>query len=221
MAVAVVAVLIALGAPSYAAQVVRSVLFAKKAGNAQRVDGLRAFKKPHPNALLALDSRGRFPASVSPAGTTGAQGPRGLTGPQGAQGLQGPKGDRGFPGSPGSALADSVIVFEPPDEGGQAVWRIDDSLSKGLDNDVNFTWPAGTHGVFCLHDLSFTVKNAVATPGPFGSAPFFVQVDVARPGHAVDASCPAGSAAAIYVTDSTGAREDPPDPTDTIYFELN
>jgi hypothetical protein len=221
MVVAVVAVLIALGAPSYAAQAVRSVLFAKKAGNSQRVDGLRAFKKPHSNALLALDSRGRFPASVVPAGATGPQGPRGLTGPQGAQGLQGPKGDRGFPGDPGSARADSVIVFEPPDEGGPAVWRIDDSLSKGLDNDVNFTKPAGTKGVFCLHNLSFAANNAVATPGPFGSAPFFVQVDVARPGHAVDASCPAGSTAAIYVTDSSGTSIDPPTSTDTIYFELN
>jgi hypothetical protein len=211
MVVAFLAVLIALGAPGYAAQSVRSVFFAAQAGNAKKVDGLRASKRPHPNQLLALNSHAKFPASV------------GLAGPRGLQGLPGPQGDRGNAGAPGSALAYSVILFKPPDEGGPPVWRIDDSLSKRLDNDVNLG--AAGHpvaGVFCFHDLPFTVANVSATPGAFGSSgPFLVQVDAPHPGHSVNPNCPPTTGAAVYVTDPTGTLEDPKDTSDTIYFTFN
>src|SRR5437588_11985821 len=126
MVLAVLALLIALGAPGYAAQTVQSVLFAKRAGNANKVDGLKASRKPHPNRLLALDSHGRFPASVV---GTGSPGPQDLPGPRGAAGPQGPQGDHGTAGAPGSALAYSTIPYAPPDEGGSPVWRIDDKFS--------------------------------------------------------------------------------------------
>jgi hypothetical protein len=227
--IATAALLVALGAPGYAAQSLQSVLFAQRAGNANKVDGLRASRKPRRNTLLALDSHGKFPASVGLAGPRGSQGPQGIQGargPQGIQGvrgLQGLQGDRGNPGAPGSALAYSTILSEPPDEGGQAVWRIDDVLSKKLDNDVNLG-DAGhpAPGVFCFHDLTFTVQNVVATPGRFGAhGPFSVQVDAPRKNHSFNASCPADTGAAVYISDPNGALEDPPDSTDTIYFELN
>jgi hypothetical protein len=128
---------------------------------------------------------------------------------------------RGATGAPGSALAYSTIVYEPPDEGGPAVWRIDDELSKQLDNDINFSHPAA--GVFCLSNLGITVANVVATPGRFGSSgPFEVQADAPRPGHSFNAACPAHTGAAIYTSDpSTNSLEDPPDPSDTIYFTIN
>jgi hypothetical protein len=215
--VATVALLIALGAPGYAAQQLQ-VLFAKRAGNATKVDGLKASKKPRANTLLALDSHAKFPGSVVPAGP---QGPRGDTGPQGPQGPQGLQGIRGSIGAPGSALAYSTILFEPPDEGGPPQWRIDDDLSKNLDNDINFK--RGANGVFCLYRLGFTVGNIVATPGPFGaSGPFQIEVDTPRSGHSVNAACPAGTGAAIYTMLPGGETpHDPPDPSDTIYFELN
>ncbi len=221
MVVAVVAVLIAMGAPGYAAQSIKSVLFAARAGNAEKVDGLRASRKPRPNGLLALNSHGKFPKSVGAIGPQGPRGPLGLRGPQGLQGIQGAQGDRGNPGAPGSALAYSIILKAPPDEGGPAEWRIDDSLSHRLDNDVNFAHPKA--GVYCLHDLAFAVANAVATPGRFGpKGPFEVQVDTTHPGHSVDASCPTNTAAAIYVSDpATNQLEDPPDDSDTIYFMFN
>jgi hypothetical protein len=209
MVVAVVAVLIALGAPSYAAQLVQSVFYAQRAGNAKRVDGLKASTKPRPNTLLALNSHGKFPASV------------GLAGPPGPQGATGPQGDRGEPGAPGSALAYSVILYEENDEGTATEWRIDDTLSKHLDNDVNFSHPGS--GVFCLHGLPFTVGNIVATPGPFAAGtPFDVQVDMARPGHSLDGvgNCPANTGAIVYTTDSSGKLADP-NTSDTIFFELN
>src|SRR5947209_5160363 len=131
MLVAVIAVVISLTAPGYAAQLVRTVFFAKKAGNAVKVDGLRASKTPRPNTLLALDSQGELPSSV---GAVGPRGLQGVQGPQGARGLQGLQGDRGNVGAPGSALAYSMILFEPPDSGGPAQWRIDDNFSKQLDN---------------------------------------------------------------------------------------
>ena len=206
MVVAVVALLVALAGPGYAA--LQSVVFAARAGNAEKVDGLKASKRPHGNEIVALDSHGRLPASV------GAVGPQGVPGPQGAP---------GSPGAAGTALAYSTILYEPPDAGGPPEWRIDDTLSKKLDNDVNFAHPAP--GVFCIHDLPsyITVMNAVATPGAFGpSGPFLTQVDVPRTGHSVNSSCPANTAAAIYVTKPDGtALEDPPGASDTIYFELS
>jgi Collagen triple helix repeat (20 copies) len=225
--IATAALLIALGAPGYAAQSVQSVLFAKKSGNAKKVDGIKASRTPHKNQLLALDSHGKFPASVGavgPAGPQGIQGQRGPQGIQGVQGIQGLQGIRGNPGAPGSALAYSVILHEPPDEGGPATWRIDDVLSKKLDNDVNLGdsgHPAP--GVFCFHDLTYSVSNLVATPGRFGQhGAFVVQVDMPYQGHTVNASCPAATAAAVYVSDpATNSLEDPPDTTDTIFFEFN
>jgi hypothetical protein len=220
MLVAMVAVVISLTAPGYAAQLVRTVFFAKKAGNAQKVDGLRASKTPRPNTLLALDSQGKFPSSV---GAVGPRGPQGLQGPQGVQGPQGSPGPRGFTGTPGSARAYSVILWGVPDGGGPATWRIDDGISKALDNDLNLDdvgHPAS--GVFCFHDLTFGVTNVVATPGPFvGGTPFLVQVDAPRPGHVLDARCPPKTGAVIYTTDMSGAVTDPPDHSDTVYFEFN
>lgn len=227
MVVALVALLIALGAPGYAAQSVGSVLFAAKAGNANKVDGLKASKKPHRNQLLALDSHGKFPASVGLTGPRGPQGPQGIQGTQGVQGIQGAQGLQGIKGNagdPGSALAYSVILNAPPDEGGAPHWRLNDTLSKKLDDDVNLGdsgHPAP--GVFCFHDLPFTVTNIVATAGRFGvHGPFSVQVDAPRPGHSFDASCPAKTGAAVYVSDpATNQLEDPPDTSDVIYFTLN
>jgi hypothetical protein len=224
LVIAMLALLIALGAPGYAAQSLQSVLFAKRAGNANKVDGFSASKKPRKNTLLALDSHGKLPASVGAVGPRGAQGAQGLQGPQGLQGIQGIQGNpgpRGQVGAPGSALAYSTILYEPPDEGGPPEWRIDDELSKQLDNDVNFSHPAA--GVFCMYNLGLTVANVVATPGRFGAAgPFDVQADAPRDGHSFNASCPAHTAAAIYTSDpATGALEDPPDTSDTIYFTIN
>jgi hypothetical protein len=217
MLVAIVAVVISLTAPGYAAQLVRTVFFAKKAGNAQKVDGLRASKTPRPNTLLALDSQGKLPSSV---GAVGPRGPQGVQGPHGVQGPQGVQGLRGAAGAPGSALADGVIVYSPPD--GPSPWGTDDAYSKNIDNSANFIRKAA--GVYCVYGLPFNVMNAVATPGPFGGkGAFLVQTDVPRFGHAVDARCPTNTTnAIIYVTDPTGMTlEDPPDSTDTIFFSLN
>ena len=88
LVVATIALFVALGGPGYAAGVVKKVAFAKTAGNAKKVGGLRASKTPKANTLLALDANRHFPLSVFPAGT---------------QGPQGPKGDKGDKGDPGEA----------------------------------------------------------------------------------------------------------------------
>jgi len=102
------AVFIALGGSALAAGVVP---FAKRAGNAKKVDGLSASEKPKPGQLLALDKRATFPRSVFPselsqpvetAGSPGPQGPVGPAGPQGPAGSNGANGTQGDPGEPGS-----------------------------------------------------------------------------------------------------------------------
>jgi hypothetical protein len=217
MVVAVVAVLIALGAPGYAAQSLRSVLFAARAGNANKVDGFRASKRPRPNTLLILNAHGKFPASVSAVGPAGPRGPQGLQGEQGPQGIQGARGNAG---TPGSAVAYSVIRWTQPDGGGPDQWLIDDDFSKRLDGTANFSL-GSSPGVYCFHNLGFTVTNVVATPGPLGaSGPFLAEgassvVNPSLPG------CPSGTQAAVYATNMSGSLADPPDHSDTIYFTFN
>ena len=85
-----------------AERVVQVALYAK---NADRVDGIEASRTPRPRRLLALDARGRFPASVVPPAAAGPVGPAGAAGPAGPPG---PKGDTGAPGRP--AARDWVAV---------------------------------------------------------------------------------------------------------------
>src|SRR5690349_3898904 len=101
LALGVVALVVALGAPSYAANTVGRALFAKKAANATRVGGIKASRKPKAGKLLPLGKDGRFPVSVLPklsgAASTarGADGPAGPAGPVGPEGPQGPAGAAG------------------------------------------------------------------------------------------------------------------------------
>jgi hypothetical protein len=114
-----------------------------------------------------------------------------------------------------------MIVKEPEDSGGPPVWRIDDTFSKLLDNDINFSNPQP--GVYCLSNLGFKVSNVVASAGPFGSTtPFFVAAEASQGGlRPVNNACPANTGAVIYAVRTDGTVNDPPDTSDTIYFTLN
>lgn len=63
----------------------RAVQHALRADNAQKVNGIRASKKPTAGRLLPLGADARFPASVIPE-IGGGRGPRGPQGPAGALG---------------------------------------------------------------------------------------------------------------------------------------
>jgi hypothetical protein len=77
--------------------------YADRAGNAAAVNGIRAARKPKPRFLLALNARGKLPASVAPGGPAG---PQGKTGPQGS------KGDTGPPGISGYELVHNASAFD-------------------------------------------------------------------------------------------------------------
>ena len=106
LVLAVLALFVALGGPTYATSVV------KRAANADKVDGLHASTTPKAKRLLPLNAQGKLPSSVLPVGTAGApgpQGPKGDTGATGAKGdtgatgPQGVKGDTGATGAQGPA----------------------------------------------------------------------------------------------------------------------
>lgn len=80
----------------------KSVSLAKRALNADKVDGLSASRTPQAGQLIALGSDKKLPASVLPASAKGAKGDQGEPGPQGPTGLQGPVGPRGITGATGS-----------------------------------------------------------------------------------------------------------------------
>lgn len=97
-----------LGGSAVAAGVVP---FAKRAGDADKVGGIRASKTPKKNRLLALDATGRFPRAVlpttgagvaGPAGAPGPSGPAGASGTNGAAGANGANGKDGTNGVPGA-----------------------------------------------------------------------------------------------------------------------
>lgn len=78
--------------------------YARRAGNAAALSGIKASKQPRPGALLPLGADGRFPASVGlagPKGDTGGKGDPGVRGSVGPKGDIGPQGPRGAAGSPG------------------------------------------------------------------------------------------------------------------------
>ena len=90
-----------------AADAVRVALFAQNAG---KVGNIKASRTPVPGQLLALDAKGRFPASVLPKGAAVAPGERGERGPQGAQGVPGPAGPQGA----GVSYERTIIVSPDP-----------------------------------------------------------------------------------------------------------
>ena len=87
-----------------AADAVRVTLFAQNAG---KVGNIKASRTPVPGQILALDAKGKFPASVLPKGAAGARGERG---PQGAQGIPGPAGPQGA----GVSYERTIIVSPDP-----------------------------------------------------------------------------------------------------------
>ena len=110
---ALLALFVALGGPSVAASGM-SAVFAKRAGNSDRVDRLHASKKPKPGQLIALDRSAKLPVSTipttalpqgpaGPQGEKGEKGDRGPAGPQGVKGDTGAKGDTGLTGPQGPA----------------------------------------------------------------------------------------------------------------------
>jgi hypothetical protein len=97
MVVALLALFVALGGPSYAVDGAR---VAVKTVNADKVDGLHASRTPKPRSLVALDRKGKLPASVVPT-VAGPQGPPGAAGPAGPKGDTGARGEQGLKGEPG------------------------------------------------------------------------------------------------------------------------
>ena len=93
--------------------------YAKQAGNASALNGIKASKQPRPGTILPLGADGRFPMAVGavgpagPKGERGEQGARGPAGQKGEQGAQGARGPSGPPGLSGWEIAISGAVDLP------------------------------------------------------------------------------------------------------------
>lgn len=96
-----------LGVTPYGEAAGRAIIpLAKKAQNADKVNGIDASRTPKPNQLVALTASAGLPARVL-VGPRGATGPAGDRGPKGDAGAS-PNGDPGDPGpagDPGAAGA--------------------------------------------------------------------------------------------------------------------
>jgi Collagen triple helix repeat (20 copies) len=102
---------------------------AKFADNAGAVGGIKAYRRPHANALVATNGKGKLPEAILPIGIeivgppgpqgpkgdkgdkgdTGATGAQGIPGPQGPGGPAGPAGDNGAPGPAGPGIRSMIV----------------------------------------------------------------------------------------------------------------
>jgi len=117
-ALVVAAVALALTVSPLAYGAAKAVGHAFFADNAGKVDGLRASKKPKPGRLLALNTKGKFPSKVVPAGPLGPAGDKGDKGDPGDQGVPGEAGAPGAAGLDGAPVATRARATTPP--GGSA-----------------------------------------------------------------------------------------------------
>ena len=90
----------------------KSAGYAKQAGNASALNGIKASKQPRAGrARCPLGADGKFPSSVGlvgpagPAGSKGDRGDRGETGAVGPKGATGPAGPVGARGPSGRAAS--------------------------------------------------------------------------------------------------------------------
>lgn len=84
--------------------------YAKVAGNADAVDGIKAARQPRAGFLVPLGANGRFPPSVGEAGPKGDRGDPGAQGPMGPQGATGRQGPQG-PAGPSHAYANAAASY--------------------------------------------------------------------------------------------------------------
>jgi hypothetical protein len=95
--------------------------YAKTAGNALAVSGIKAAKAPTPGFLVPLGADGKFPASIGQVGPAG---------PKGDKGDKGPKGDTGPPGISSYQIVQNTASATNTQSGG-----------------VSITCPAGTQPI--------------------------------------------------------------------------
>ena len=102
----------------------KSAGYAKQAGNASALNGIKASKQPQPGLLVPLGADGRFPATVGaigPAGPKGDKGETGAAGTKGATGATGPAGARGPAGPAGPAGQSGVSGWQYLVSDGKAI----------------------------------------------------------------------------------------------------
>jgi hypothetical protein len=143
----------------------KSAGYAKQAGNASALNGIKASKQARPGMLVALGTDGKFPSSVGlvgpagPAGPKGDRGDTGAVGPKGATGQTGPVGARG-PSGPSGVSGWSYLTKGA-------------SLSGESFKTVNVDCPAGkkalgggvavTSGLWAMRVIQSAPSGAAAT----------------------------------------------------------
>jgi hypothetical protein len=152
ISIAMVALLVASGAPDVAASAVKKALFAKKAGNAKKVDGLSASANPTPGLLLALSTNGKFPVSALPASnatirfaafTSDAFGQSGHVDVDCNPGERAVGGGIGWTQSPGSGDA---VTYSGPEDNSMDTFPAQGSAATGWAGQIRTSDGAGKTG---------------------------------------------------------------------------
>jgi hypothetical protein len=146
----------------------KSAGYAKQAGNASALNGIKASKQPRPGTILPLGADGKFPPSVGaigPVGPKGDKGDRGETGAAGSKGATGAAGPAGARGPAGPAGPSGVSGWSYLTKGA--------SLSGESFKTVNVDCPAGkkalgggvavTSGLWAMRLIQSAPSGAAAT----------------------------------------------------------
>lgn len=147
MAVALAALILALGGTSYAAVTLPKDSVGGKQLKRNSVTG----DKVKDGSLFAND----FAPGQIPKGPQGESGPAGAAGPQGNVGPAGPPGAAGARGSDGSAVAFAHVRSNAD---------VDESGSRAITDANVYGGRNGFGQYYCFRDLAFTPRNIVAVP---------------------------------------------------------
>ena len=146
----------------------KSAGYAKQAGNASALNGIKASKQARPGMLVPLGTDGKFPSSVGLVGPAGPAGPKGDRGDRGDTGAVGPKGATGQTGPVGARGPSG-----PSGISGWSYFTRGASLSGESFKTVNVDCPAGkkalgggvavTSGLWAMRVIQSAPSGAAAT----------------------------------------------------------
>ena len=195
MVVACIALFVALGGVGYAAATIGSAQIANNAVQSKDIKN---------GTIVLKDVQKRARASLKGArGATGATGATGARGTNGTNGTNGTDGDDGDDGAPGLVRAGARVVlagFHPTEQFGLG--------------SATVTRPDGTDGEWCIDNLPFTPRVAVAnTAIGGGGLNTYAKTDIGPAAGLT--SCPTGTDVSVLTqTDANGVH------TDTEFFIL-
>jgi len=193
MVVACMALFVALGGVGYAAATIGSAQIKNNAVQSKDIKNGTIVSKD-----IQKSTRSSLKGEKGATGATGATGARGAAGTNGTNGTNGTDGDDGDDGAPGLVRAGGRVEVVGPGVG------FDPNEQFGVGS-ATVIKPAATTGKYCIDNLPFAPRVAVASTALAGGAGNAIaKAEIGA--NAAQASCPVGTEVSVQIL--TGANAD-------------